>query len=209
MFGKRCRHCDKKISRDFEFCPYCGKSADNEDYGMLGKNDNIKQNPARDPFESMLGSSMFNKMFSSAVKMLEKELSKEMGGIDKIGAKQPGGQFELYINGKKVNLGNQKIIKPEQVKIPAPSQEVIEKSKKLPRREAKTELKRLGNKITYELKIPGIYSLDRILVTKLEDSIEVKAFADNCVYIKTLPIKLALVKYYLKDEILSLEFQGK
>jgi len=209
MFGKRCRNCDKKISRGFEFCPYCGKSTESDNYGMLGKDDVIKSN-AKEPFESILGGSMFNKMFSSAVKMLEKEMAREMKSMNRT-ERQPGSQFELYINGKKINLENnpQKIIKQEPQKIPSPPPEIIEKAKKLPRKEAKTELKRLGSKITYEIKVPGIYSLDHVLVTKLEDSIEVKAFSSNCVYIKTLPIKLALMKYYLKDEILSLEFQGK
>lgn len=211
MFGKKCPACSRKISRDFDFCPYCGKSVNSESYGLLGKDDSMTQAPAKDPFESMLNSSMFSKMFSSTVKMLEKELAKEMGSFKKE-ASMPRSQFELYINGKKVDLGNNssKAAAQETAKrIPSPSQEILQKAVKLPRKEAETELKRLGNKITYELKVPGINSLDRILVTKLEDSIEVKAFADNCVYIKAIPVKLVLTRYYLKNESLFLEFQGK
>lgn len=211
MFEKKCRNCNERVSRKFEFCPYCGNSlSKKEDYGMLGNNDNINMNP-----EGIFGSPMFNKIFSSAIKMLEKELTKEMKEIDSMSKPKNmlHTNFELYINGKKIDLGNPVKILPQKhiakQKISSPSQEIIEKSKMLPRKEAKTELKRYGNSITYELEVPGVKSLEQVLVTKLEASFEIKAFAENCVYIKNLPIKLTLVKYYLKNGILSLEFQGK
>ena len=101
--------------------------------------------------------------------------------------------------------------KPKKAKInfPAPSAEVIKKSAKLPRKEAKTKLTREDNKIIYEIESPGVDSFENVLINKLEDSFEVRTFAKDKVFYKNIPIKLPLIKAYFGEGKLFLEFQAK
>lgn len=220
MFGKkRCYKCDKKIERDFEFCPYCGISFKNplkekEDYGFIGTNDNINE------VEKMLGGFMqpgiMDKMISSLFRSLEKEIraqerptKEDFHSIPKMNT-----NFELYLNGKRIPINQNSIqigtAPPIEKKIPQKiNEEFIKKSVKLPRKEAKTKLTRLNNKIIYELETPGLENLNQVLINKLEESIEIKAYTQKAVYYKNLSIKLPLIKYGLKEDVLVLEFQTK
>ena len=109
------------------------------------------------------------------------------------------GNFEMEDeNGKKIKTA----------KIPQVSEETFKKSTKLPRKEPKSKLTRLKDKIVYELEIPGLNSLDKVLINKLENSIEIKAFTDKAVYIKTLPAKLPLIQYSINNGKLFLEFKA-
>ena len=222
MFGKiNCFHCNKRISKDFDFCPYCGRSLANpikerEDYGLLGKN---AASPAQfeNQFNNMFSQPMLNKMLSSAMKMLEKELNqipKDINSKTKPEMPLPS-NFELFINGQKIPLNNQPInisqnkqIIQEKPKIKV-NEEFLKRAAKLPRKEAKTKITRIENKVIFELATPGLLTLQNILINKLEDSIEIKAYTDDAVYFKTLPIKLNLLKYYLKEDKLFLEFQAR
>ena len=223
MFRKKCPRCNSSINKKFEFCPYCGfsikKSQNNEDYGMLGKDDNLEDefNKAFQGF----GGGMLNKMLGSAMKMLEKEMRKEMKNIDKNNEKMPKTNFQMYINGKKVNLdelqsdpfekhiSSSKKIRKKTQELPMPDEDIIKKSIKLPRKEAEVELKRLANKIIYEIDAPKVRKMDNVMIRKLEQGVEVKIFTKDKVLYKNLPIKLPLVAYNLQKEKLLLEFQGK
>lgn len=230
MFGKKkCNNCNRKIEKDFEYCPYCARPLHKKDYGLLGKDDYMTGLNESMPSNlgGMLGNGFMEKMMASAIKMVEKEMQK--GSMQesnvrktKINKTLPG-NFELFINGKKVNLpgniegiqienmpGNMMGEKKESSKsrIPKVSQETMQKSAKLPRKEAKSHLTRTSDKVIYELDTPGLLSLNNVLVNKLENSIEVKAYTDKAVYFKTLPVKLALMQYSLKEDKLVLEFKA-
>ena len=175
----------------------------------------------------ILGSSFMEKMMSSAFKMVEKEMQKnsmqdnEMRKT-RVNRNMPS-NFELFINGKKVNLpGNIEGIQIENMpenlsadkkssqksRVPKVSEETMHKSAKLPRKEAKSHLTRTSDKVIYELDTPGLVSLNHVLVNKLENSIEVKAYTEKAVYFKTLPVKLPLMQYSLKEDKLVLEFKA-
>jgi len=229
MFGKKkCAHCDRKIEKDFEFCPYCAQPLKNKkDYGLLGNDDysDPLMNMMPGNMNNLLGSSFIDKMMSSAIKMIEKEIKNEQleSKIKKLNFSQNIPTiFELFINGKKINLpGNIAGIQVEKMpkssenkstqknKIPIVSEETLQKSAKLPRKEAKTHLTRTSDKVIYELDAPGLISLNQVLVNKLENSIEVKAYTEKVVYFKTLPIKLPLMQYSLKEDKLILEFKAQ
>ena len=87
MFNKKkCNNCGEKVSKNYSFCPNCGRPVDSsnkqretEDWGMLGKNDFFDDMEIRLP----LG---FNTIFKSLVKSLDnqfKELDKELGKQNK------------------------------------------------------------------------------------------------------------------------------
>lgn len=231
MFKTRCSKCTKKVDKSFDFCPYCGvPMKSKEEYGLLGKSDDI--NELHSMFSQNLpggvSNSIFEKMIGSAMKLIEKEMQK--ASLDSMRAtremqKLPqhmpanNSNFELFVNGKRVNIpGNiaglsiEEMPSPEapkqnkQTKIPKVSDELIKNSAKLPRKEAKTKLIRTADKVTYELDTPGLTTLNNVLINKLEDSLEVKAYTERAVFFKTLKVKLSLARYSLREDKLVLEF---
>ncbi len=200
--------------------------------------DVIKHSFASPPAGKSLGDTMFNKILSNAVKMLSQEFQKiekskfEPKENPSRMPKMPSNSktnFELYINGKKIpierniagisispmpmqqieRIGSQKTAKKAKKSRAGISNSTIKLAAKLPRTEAKAELKRTANQVIYELKTPGLKSIKDVLISKLENSIEIKAFTKDAVYFKTLPIKLPLTKYFLspEEEKLVLEFK--
>ena len=113
MFSKKtCRNCGEKIKGDFIFCPFCGfqtgKEIKEEDWGLLGKNDFMQeQNIFSNSLFGGFNGKMLNKMLASTMKMLEKEMQRDVSS--------PGNELqsniELYINGKKISPENIKITK--------------------------------------------------------------------------------------------------
>jgi len=228
MFGKKtCTKCNEEVSKKYDFCPYCGNlfGKKKEDYGMLGRDDEME---AVSPFEGILGkmsSGMFNKLFGNAVKMLEKELEKEFknqsqGAPKSIGNLPQRTNFEIIINGKRINPENirftQKVLqpaeensKPRKKAVPKMSTESLKKISKLPKKEPATNIRRLANKVIYEIDIPGVKSIEDVSITRLESSIEIKALAGNKAYAKLIPINLPITNYELSDGKLILELDAK
>lgn len=233
MFKKRCSKCSSKVSKSFDFCPYCGSPFEKDgDYGLLGKNDDANEVDkffgSRMPsmggmggLGSGLGASFMEKMLGSALKALDKEmreLNEQEARIDRVSPENVKTDFQLFINGKKVNLptnfnGNISTVnnnqKPEQKKAKAPqiSEEILKKAAKLPRKEAKTKLTRLKDKVVYELDTPGLDDINNVIINKLENSLEIKAYTAKAVFFKNLAVKLPLMQYGLKENKLILEFK--
>ncbi len=217
MFEKKCSKCKKEIKRSFEFCPYCGNSTKKiEDWGMLGKNDifeNDKLNAPRG--NSLLGftDKFLEKMLSSTMKIMEKELNKSLPKED-----IPLPNFELFINGKKIDPSKIKITKKQ---IPVQenttkkihsklfSAEQKEKYSQIKKQEPKTNLRRLSDRIIYELELPGIKNLEDISIKQVDNSIEIQAIAPKKAYFKVLEIGYTLLEYRLQKEKLILEFEVK
>ncbi len=77
------------------------------------------------------------------------------------------------------------------------SMEKARKYSKLPREEAKSNIRRIADKIIYEIDIPGVKSLDDVVINKLENGIEIKAFTENKSYFKTLSVNYPITNYKL------------
>jgi len=188
---------------------------------MLGINDEIEmpQNPFENLMTGMSGS-VFNKMFGSAIKMLEKELEKEFKNQNQEQNIPQKTNFEIVINGKRINPENikftQRVIKkeddkPKKKSTPVMSSESQKKISNLPKKEPSTNIRRLANKVIYELDIPGVKSIEDISIIKLENSIEIKALAEDRkkAYSKLIPINLPITNYELSDGKLILELDAK
>ena len=225
MFEKKCSKCGRRIEKDFEFCPYCGfnmkREKDGRDYGILGiDDDNFNlPNTASMPFG-------LDRVFSSLIKQIDKQfrdLDKEFGKEPKI-EKSPlsrgisisissgtGKNPEIKVRGFGPGFGNSKVQeteeKPIKIKQPEITEEQARKMAKLPRKEAETRIRRLSDKIIYEIELPEIKSLNNVIINKLENSIEIKAFTKKQVYVKLLPVKLQILDYKLEDEKLILELK--
>jgi hypothetical protein len=222
MFKKKeCKRCKRKIDEKYSYCPYCGNrmynnEEENEDWGMLGKNDFMpSMNEIKFPFG-------FNAIFNSLMKNMSKELSEQLNknyfqqeennNPKKI--KKEGISISISTFGegppkiKVTQLGNkQSEIKEEKEKIKPDTftKDKIKKFASLNREEPKTNIRRLSSKMIYELKMAGVKSLDDVSITKLENSIEVKAISKDKAYMKVIPINLPIINYSLLSGKLILE----
>ena len=218
MFKKKCSKCSKKIEKSYDFCPYCGKNLkseyEGEDFGFLGKNDFVESEG-----QGLIGNSFMDKIINKAMKELPsimKSMEKQMNpDFQNSNQNQPNFpksnmRIKFMVNGKEVPLNQSS--KPLQPKKIPPTQISEEKSKqlsKLPRKEPKTIMKRLSDKLIYELTVPGVNNVQDILINQLENSIEIKAIAKNKVYSKTINMTLPILKYSLIKGLLIIEFQAK
>jgi len=230
MFRKKCPKCRKRISKDFEFCPYCGcdikRYRDEKNYGFLGKDDFLPDFGIKMPFG-------LSRVFNTLMKQLDrqfKELDKELGTAEKIERK--GKKARVKSTGISISISTGTGKKPEirvrgfgpgiEIKQVSPKIEPAKKITKtiipeakvrklarLPKTEAETKVRRLSNKIIYEINLPGVKSLSDIIINQLENSIEIKAFSEDKVYFKLLPIKLPILNYKLKKEKLILELKAR
>lgn len=214
MFNKKkCNKCYEKINNSYDFCPHCGNPLKkSQDWGMLGKND--MHNEFEDFSKTMFGginNKIIGKMFGSAIKILEKEMQKEIKNTS-----NQKSNFQLFINGKKINMTpqntiSQKPITKEIKKIPLNkfNNSQIKKFSNLPRKNLSANVKRLSNKIIYEIEMPGVNSIKDISITKLENSIEIKAIGKNNSYFKLIKLNLPIVHYEINKGKFILELESK
>jgi len=224
--SKKCPRCEEKVGKKFDFCASCGldlrgrDNGNNRDYGFLGKND----------FEDM-GIKMpfgFNTIFKSLTKELGKqmfELEREMREESKRGSKDVKegkprvrtNSFSIHIGGPgiksmRIDSGDLNGMKLNQVskevglKLPKISDNDLKKIKDLKRREAETDVRRLSDRVIYEIAVPNVKSIGNVDISKLEKAFEIKAFSDKEVFVKNLDVTLPLINYFLKEEKLVLEF---
>jgi len=225
MFGDKCARCGNRVKKSYDFCPSCGANIKNEeDYGFLGKNDDFD---IKMPFG-----------FKLLFKPLLKELQKQMSELDNelkedvkknkdksldsrpkmnhtsfsINIKAPGMKpikldsagFPGVIGGN--DFRNSKNV---QLVLPKISKETLDKVKDLPRTEPEASVRRLSDKVIYELFIPGVDALSKVNIRQLDSTFEVKAVSRKEVYSKSIKVTLPLVNYFLANEKLVLEFASE
>jgi HSP20 family molecular chaperone IbpA/RNA polymerase subunit RPABC4/transcription elongation factor Spt4 len=205
----KCKNCNRKIKNSYSFCPNCGfpiKEQKNK-YGMLGKKDD-EQDKINPKIFGGIGGGMMNKMLGNALKMLEKEMTKEMGDMNNLS----NGKIRLMINGKEITPKKNKD-EPKQKNtkfLPIDfSKDNLKKWKRLSKEEPKSNLKRVGDKINYEIEVPEVRSIQDVSIIKLENSLEVRAVGENKAYVKRIPIDLPLKKYSLLKGLLTLEMNAE
>lgn len=212
---KKCPRCNKKIGENYNFCPNCGNRFDSEDdgeWGMLGKNDFTS------PMNEIKLPIGFNALFNSIMKNLSKELDgqlhKDFFPSNKPKkTKKDGISISISTFGnsppkiKVTQLGDkqQKTKEIEKVKSNIFTKEKIKEFSELPKEEPETKIRRLSNKVIYEIKMPGVKSKEDISIMKLENSIEIKAIAKTKAYKKIIPISLPIKNYNLSNGKLILE----
>ncbi|MCA9485336.1 MAG: hypothetical protein KC506_00660 [Nanoarchaeota archaeon] len=217
IFGKKnkinCESCGSNVEKKFNFCPHCGSNfmsskKEKIDYGFLGKND-LSEN---DDFLNQPQLGMFDKLLNSMVNNMLKSIDKQMK--DQL---NPNKNFEKaniksLPNGIKIKISGpfdspQKIsTKPKRKVIREINEEQLERISKLPRTKAKSNVKRLGDKLVYELSTPGVSSPQDVFISKLESGYEVKAIGSKNVYVNSVPINLPLSKYSILKNKLHVEF---
>jgi HSP20 family molecular chaperone IbpA len=213
MFSSRCSKCESKVKNDSNFCPSCGldlrSEYEQDDYGVLGRDDNT--------FEEQMSFSdnFMEKMFNSALKVLEKQmknLGSEMNNPQQNRnprKNNPGLNVQFFVNGERV-LNDNATQTHQPVKITNTiSKEKLKRFAELPKQEPKSRIKRLSDKVIYELVVPGVDSIEDVLINQLESSIEIKALGKDVVYSKNLNINLPILRYHLAEDNLIIEMQAK
>ncbi len=221
MFDKKCPRCYNKIKKNYEFCPFCGdnfKSVnDREDYGIIGKNDMIDEQVFPN-----LGGSMFEKILNQTMRMLEKQMRTMVQNINQsnqhakkipINEMNPNLSVQFFVNGKKVFPQVEEIIEEtnpqtQRVKVSKMPEKKLEMFAKLKKVEPNSKMRRMGQKIIYELEVPGVNDLNDILINRLESSIEVRALAKDKSYSKIINVNLPIIRYGLNNGNLILELQA-
>jgi hypothetical protein len=211
MFKKyNCPNCEEKINKNNSFCPNCGKQLrekGKKNYGMIGKNDSIpgKKQITQGKLFGNLNEKMLNKMLGGAMKMLEKEMQKGFSENIPNENKMPKTKVKIMFNGKELKIGQEKMQiqeKPKKISLP---KRILKDFSKLKKIEPKTNLKRLGDTIIYEINLPKVTSIDNISVIQLENSIEVKAISKENAYSKLISIGLPITNFIFSNEKLILE----
>ena len=220
MFNKRsksnkCEMCSSSVSDRYSYCPHCGNNLldlekTQKDYGMLGKNDFSDLDA-----EEQQGFGIADKMLNSVFNSLMKNLEKQFKHLDQDSLKDLGkAEIKSLPNGIRIKIGpgqlpphshNQPTQKPKQKN--SISTEQIKKMETFPRESAKSSIKRLSNKIVYELATPGVESVSDIFISKTESGYEIKAIGSKKIYVNSLPIELPLKSYSISKNKLMLEFK--
>lgn len=226
MFGKKiCPQCRTSVKDKYDFCPYCGNRLEDkkEDFGMLGKDDFFNENNLNE-FKFPAG---FNMILNSVMKNFEKQF-REIEKNQNSGFRTPDDLLRKPGEKKHLNI-NISIGKPIPMKINSPgipnahlqshkeskkksfddlSPEKLKKFSKLPKEEPKTNIRRLSNKVFYEIDLPGVKSAKDISLLNLEKGVELKAVSDKKAYMKSIPISLPILKYKLSKGKLVLEMDA-
>ncbi len=151
----------------------------------------------------------FQLLFNSLVKEIDKQFQK----LDQEGAEEKK-QMPVRegINIHITSMGNRPFIEVQhpvkEIKKIKVTDDMVKKLSTLPKKEAQASVRRFSNKIVYELELPGVRSLQDIIVSKLESSVEIKAIAQDKVFFKLIPVQMPILGYQLYEGKLILEFKA-
>ena len=166
----------------------------------------------------------FNTIFKQLTKQVEKELrnmDSEIPTFDESQSKKVSNQqMPMGISISISSSGGQPRINVQELgKSKAPlkavkdnipeiklSEEQLTKLSKLPKEEPETSVRRLTNKIIYEINLPGVEDKN-LIITRLQNSIEIKAFTKDKAFFKLIPVALPILNSELKDGKLVLELK--
>jgi HSP20 family molecular chaperone IbpA len=205
---KKCPNCGRNIKEDFNFCPYCGEELEEREIEEI-RPFSIFEDVEKE-FERI------DKMFSSEFFKFPKIKFEPMargGGISITIHSATGRKPEVKVR----TFGEYKKFEPEikrKLGVKAPIEEVEEreeKPRKVPKvtEEPETKIEKIGGKLLVTVKLPGVKSEEDIKIRKLEQSIEIRAFADDKAYFTLVPIKadMEILEKSFKDEVLKIQLE--
>jgi len=212
FFGKKsgkikCARCEGILKNEFSFCPYCGcslisKEEMERNYGLLGKNDSIDSQP-----NNIMGSNLgiTDKIINNMFNMVMKNLSQQ------IGSDMENAEISQLPNGIKISIGGQPVRKKQAPKFVKKTltEDQLQRISSLPRKEAKSTIRRLPDKVVYELNTPGVLSTEDIFISKLESGYEVKALGNKNMYVNSLQVSLPLKGISVDKNKVFIEFNTR
>jgi len=167
---------------------------------MLGRNDSGER------VQPNLGLPFgMNKILNSLVKQLENQL----GNMD-LGEGQgvPKG-VKIRIAQGQPQMGQVIQREPKAVEnIPRVSDEENDRRAGLQREEVDSKVRRLADRIIYEMKTPGVKKKKDVVVTKLASGLEIKAYSKDKCYVKFIPLTVEVIEYYVEAEKVFVELKA-
>ncbi len=109
-------------------------------------------------------------------------------------------------NNSKVSRQTRKIVKDNCKFASNITDTQAEEFSKLPKEDPKTSVRRLTDRIIYEIILPGVKEND-LIISKMENSIEIKAFTKDKAFFKLIPVSLPILSSQLEDNKLILELK--
>src|SRR3989344_1105587 len=212
----KCSGCNKIVNNSYSFCPNCGTpfvypGKQMDDYGLLGKSDtNESEENLLMQNNQGITESIFDKLIGSMIKSIDKQFQNKFKNMDFSEGSPKNSEILALPNGVKIKISGPYPVKqspkPKKTKNFEIDENLIKRINSLPKEKAKTEMKRIGNKVYYELKTPGVTSPHDVIVSKLESGYEIKAVGNKKVYVNSIPINLPLKSYSIVDNKLLFEF---
>lgn len=229
MFTKKIKcSCGKKIDKKFEFCPYCGrdvqrrvnyeKARDQQVDAMMKDFEKAFNVPGlmKFPFESLVKKMVkdIDKQFQEC----DEDLAKDSPRVIKTGLSisinsSPDGEPVIKVRqlgGNNVQFKDESMnneLKEKEKKLPRIQDKQVEQISKLPKQEPETTVRRLTDRIIYEISLPGVKNNKNLFIDKLQNSIEVRAFSDKQAYFKLIPVPFLIKNWKLDNEKLILELK--
>lgn len=206
MFEKKaCPNCGEKIKEGWEFCPHCGEEIEPEKprKGLLPFRrifDDIDKEFERIDKMFGFGSFKFPSFKMKGVKSGGISITVQTGtGMKPKVEIKTSGEYKKLEPELKRKLGVKPAIEEvEEKKVEVKSPKITE--------EPESETQTIDNKQIVSIKLPDVKSEENIQIKRLEESIEVKAFADDKVYFKLIPIsKGATISKKFKNGVLKIE----
>lgn len=246
MFRKQCPNCGEKISKNFDFCPFCGQIIGKGKAEQFQRGGGLLNEieESNDIFDGMRLPFGFNALFNK----LTREIDKQLREFDKVigETKEKKRRIEreptrriVPLNNSGISISisstnsNEPIIKVKGFGMPKEKslgmiggfEEPIEKTlkikpvrltktqetklAKLPREEPETKVRRLTDRVIYEIDLPGVKDKKDIIINPLENSIEIKALSKDRAFFKLIPVSLPLRRYDFEKGKLILELEPR
>lgn len=199
MIGKKCPACEKRTRKKANFCSNCGYNyrKKQENSGMIGMND-------------LLGDIKMPFGLNGIMKSLVKQLDKELGSLDinEINNVQPK-SFKIQISNRPPQIKPiEKIEQPTLEDVDEISPRESARRQSLPKVDAISTIRRLPEGIVYEISVPGVKHKKDVVVSQLEDGIEVRVYSKTKCYLKTIPVKAEILGYKVDSEKVLLKLKA-
>jgi hypothetical protein len=178
-----------------------------KEFGMLGKNDAIDEEFIKKNM-STRNLTLTDKMISAMVSGLMKSLENQIKDAGKTQVQNTPRGIKIQIGFPGEELQEQKKAQKHDFSLNKISQTQLDKMKSLPKASAKTNVKRLGDKLIYELDTPGLESIKDVFVSRLETGYEIKAISQKKVYVNSLPVNMQIKSFSLTSDKLLVEFSN-
>ncbi len=136
------------------------------------------------------------------------DIDKEFESVDKMMGFKPIKGISIMISGG-TGMGPKIAVSPDYRKPEMAIQKAKEKPVRIPKitEEPETKIEKIGNKQVIKIKLPGV-KMEDIEIKRLEQSIEVKAFAGDKAYFKLIPIPSnASINRSFEENMLKIEVQ--